>query len=299
MAVFEKSKYKYDIIASSSRASGVELGEKGPFDVTQYLNCRQSSVGVDVYVPEEVRGIVMLEPVRNLKLKIGGGDEVVINCAAGTVCIIPTDQAIAITWPQPVCVLEVKLKDLYNFNSKFTYDVSNCKKVSIFTSRKCLQIGRIISESLEKYDAIDIDFVKSLYNVIYNLIVKGYCLSQDAPASNSGLSAYACRQIENHLKENFRDPISVADMANYLGMSSGHFASCFRESFGETPHQYLLGLRLDDAEKRLKETNLAISEIAAALNFSSQSHLTTALKKYRQLTPGEIRRRSSFNRRPR
>ncbi|MBC8719256.1 helix-turn-helix transcriptional regulator [Ochrobactrum sp. Marseille-Q0166] len=141
------------------------------------------------------------------------------------------------------------------------------------------------------------EFIKSLYNVISNLIVRGCFLSQESSVHNSGLSAYACRQIENHLKENFRNAMSVSDMADYLGMSSGHFASCFRESFGETPHQYLLNLRLDDAEKRLKETEMPISEIAALLNFSSQSHLTTALKKYRLLTPGEIRRRSSFKRR--
>jgi len=41
------------------------------------------------------------------------------------------------------------------------------------------------------------------------------------------------------------------------------------------------------------ETDLPISEIAARLSFSSQSHLNTALKKYRKLTPGEIRRRGN------
>jgi AraC family transcriptional regulator len=48
-------------------------------------------------------------------------------------------------------------------------------------------------------------------------------------------------------------------------------------------------LRLDDAERCLKETDMSFYSIAQRLKFSSQSHLTSALRKYRQRTPGEIR----------
>lgn len=296
MISFEKSEPKDVVNKISSHKEEVFL-DGGAFHVTQHLSYRQASVGVGVYVPKDVQCILILEPVRNLKLKTNDENEFTINCVAGTVCVIPADQAIVITWPQPVYFLDVKLNNSHFAANLNFFDVLKIEKLFIFSSKRCLQIGKIISENLETAGVDDIDFMKSLYNVISNLIVKGCFLSQESSVHNAGLSAYACRQIENHLKENFRDSISVSDMANYLGMSSGHFASCFRESFGETPHQYLLNLRLDDAEKRLKETDIPISEIAASLNFSSQSHLTTALKKYRLLTPGEIRRRSSFKRR--
>ncbi|ERL99619.1 hypothetical protein Q644_09955, partial [Brucella intermedia 229E] len=86
-------------------------------------------------------------------------------------------------------------------------------------------------------------------------------------------------------------PVSVRDMADLVGISAGHFSTSFRNSFGQTPHQYLMGgLKLDEAERLLKKTSMSIRDIARHLSFSSQSHLTTALRKYRQLTPGELRR---------
>lgn len=296
MVVFEKSAYRDNINDNSSHKEG-GFFEENSFHVMKHLKYRQSSLGVDVYVPEEVQCILLLESVRNLKLKKRDGDEFVVNCIAGTIFVMPADQAIVITWPQAVYFLDVKLNNSHFGDNLNFFSEKKGEKISIFASKKCLQIGKIISESLENSVDSDNDFIKSLYNVLSNLIVKGYFLSQEVSANSAGLSSYACRQIENHLKEKFRNSISVSDMASYIGMSSGHFASCFRESFGETPHQYLLNLRLDDAERLLKETDIPISEIAAGLNFSSQSHLTTALKKYRQLTPGEIRRRSSFKRR--
>lgn len=297
MVVSEKNEYKTGVKVDKAEGSVVEFDEKEMFHLPGHLSYKQSSVGVDVYVPEDVRGILILEPVRNLKLKLVSGDELTINCVAGTVCVIPADQAVVITWPEPVFFLNIKLNNLFKRKDIESKNISIHDKISIFSSKRCLQIGKIISEQLDNNENIDLDFIKSLHIVINNIIAKSYLLSREASVINTGLSSYACRQIESYLKENFRGSVLVSDMADYLGMSSGHFASCFRESFGQTPHQYLMNLRLDDAEKCLKETDIPISEIAAGLNFSSQSHLTTALKKYRQLTPGEIRRRSSFNRR--
>ncbi|KXF78465.1 hypothetical protein ATN84_01320 [Paramesorhizobium deserti] len=83
-------------------------------------------------------------------------------------------------------------------------------------------------------------------------------------------------------------------MAAQVGISPGHFLTSFRESFGQTPHQYLLTLRLNEAEKQLRESDTPLSSIAEMIGFSSQSHMTTALKKNKFATPGEIRRRRLF-----
>ena len=111
-----------------------------------------------------------------------------------------------------------------------------------------------------------------------------------------GLSYHSMRQIENYLRDNFCKKISVTSMANFLGVSPGHFLTSFRESFGQTPHQYLLMLRLNEAERRLQETDESLADIADKIGFSSQSHMTTALKKNRSTTPGELRRMRFRNR---
>ncbi|WP_245266260.1 helix-turn-helix transcriptional regulator [Mesorhizobium japonicum] len=78
-------------------------------------------------------------------------------------------------------------------------------------------------------------------------------------------------------------------MAAVCGLSSYHFVRAFSRTFGVPPHQYVLDLRLDFAERLLAESRMAIADIAHLSGFSSQSHFTTVMKKYRRLTPLQAR----------
>ncbi|MBZ9850885.1 AraC family transcriptional regulator [Mesorhizobium sp. CA14] len=90
---------------------------------------------------------------------------------------------------------------------------------------------------------------------------------------------------------NFSRKLSLAEMAAVCGLSPYHFARAFSKTFGVTPHQYVLALRLDFAEKLLAERRMSITDIAYLSGFSSQSHLTTTMKKYRDVTPMQVRER--------
>ncbi|UXN62335.1 helix-turn-helix domain-containing protein [Phyllobacterium zundukense] len=83
--------------------------------------------------------------------------------------------------------------------------------------------------------------------------------------------------------------LSINDLARISRMSPSHFIRAFTLTFGMPPHQYLVNLRLKMAEKQLIETKLPISDIAFQTGFSSQSHLTNTMKRFKQLTPGKIR----------
>lgn len=265
------------------------IHHKGPF---QY---GLTESGISIHAPEKPMAIILLEAVRNLKWKSNHAEEAAVNCPAGTVFLIPPHQAVMITWPKPTEHISVKIgeaESVINCGENISFDIERTPENLVrFSSKQCLQICQIIWEYLRSPADDDANYINSLYAVLINMLLRSALVAQTGGGTQAGLSSYACRQIEIYLKENFRNPISVPEMAALLGISAGHFATCFRESFGQTPHQYLMKLKLNDAERCLRETDMPISEIAARLNFSSQSHLTTALRKYRHLTPGEIRRR--------
>jgi AraC family transcriptional regulator len=75
-------------------------------------------------------------------------------------------------------------------------------------------------------------------------------------------------------------------------MSPQSFALCFKQSFNTTPAQYVMTERLKWARWLLDNTNTAISAIAAETGFSSQSHLTSALKRWTDQTPYALRKLS-------
>ncbi|WP_245429834.1 AraC family transcriptional regulator [Mesorhizobium sp. WSM3859] len=111
------------------------------------------------------------------------------------------------------------------------------------------------------------------------------------PNAKGGLSARHTDQIQQFLKENFSRKLSLSEMAAVCDLSPYHFARAFSKTFGVSPYQYVLGLRLDLAEKLLADSRMSITDIADLAGFSSQSHLTTMMKKYRNATPQQVRAR--------
>ena len=104
-----------------------------------------------------------------------------------------------------------------------------------------------------------------------------------------GLSVRSARKVQEFLNENFSRKLVLGEMAAVCGLSPYHFVRAFSKTFGAPPHQYVLDLRLDFAERLLADSRMTIADIAHLAGFSSQSHFTTVMKKYRQVTPLQAR----------
>ncbi|RWE68364.1 MAG: AraC family transcriptional regulator [Mesorhizobium sp.] len=107
--------------------------------------------------------------------------------------------------------------------------------------------------------------------------------------AKGGLSARHTHQIQQFLKENFSRKLSLAEMAAVCDLSPYHFVRAFSKTFGVSPYQSVLLLRLDFAEKLLTDSRMSITDIADLSGFSSQSHFTTMMRKYRHVTPQQLR----------
>ncbi|MFV9656470.1 AraC family transcriptional regulator [Pseudomonas sp. NY15366] len=97
------------------------------------------------------------------------------------------------------------------------------------------------------------------------------------------------QRLDDYIGEHLARRISVAELAHEMCLSPSHFHAQFKDSVGLTPHQYLLKTRLDRAARMLRESNLPLVRIAEECGFSSQSALTTAMRRYMGLTPKRLR----------
>lgn len=97
-------------------------------------------------------------------------------------------------------------------------------------------------------------------------------------------------RIEAHIERHLGRRIGVAELAQVACLSPSHFHQQFKDCFGLTPHQYLLKARLDRASRLLRDSPLPLVRIAEECGFSSQSALTTAMRRYLGLTPRGLRR---------
>jgi AraC-like DNA-binding protein len=86
-------------------------------------------------------------------------------------------------------------------------------------------------------------------------------------------------------------PWSLAQLAEGSGLGPKHLCALFGAKVGETPHRYLLSVRLACAKRALLESDLSVTEIAAELGFASSQHFARTFRARVGTTPRDFRRR--------
>lgn len=85
------------------------------------------------------------------------------------------------------------------------------------------------------------------------------------------------------------EPVSLADLARFAGMSPYHFLRTFHAVAGMTPHQYVLRLRLHRAAVRLRRCDDAVSDVAFAAGFGDLSTFNRRFRRVIGMTPLQFR----------
>jgi AraC family transcriptional regulator len=83
--------------------------------------------------------------------------------------------------------------------------------------------------------------------------------------------------------------ISVDDLAKEVGMSPSHFGRVFKETVGQTPMQYLMAYRIEQAIAMMKDRTLSLGEIALDCGFADQAHFSRSFKQVTGQTPRQYR----------
>jgi AraC-like DNA-binding protein len=106
-------------------------------------------------------------------------------------------------------------------------------------------------------------------------------------ASAQRPSLAALGRVRDFLHAALADDVTTADLANLAGMSRFHLCRAFARTYGLPPHAYQLQLRLAEAKRQLA-AGRPPAEVAAAIGFADQSHLTKRFKGAFGITPGQF-----------
>ena len=93
-----------------------------------------------------------------------------------------------------------------------------------------------------------------------------------------------------HISENY-ESVTERTAADSCGLSYNHFSASFKRSVGLSFNDYVTILRVNEAEKMLLSSDKSITEIAMSCGFSSSSHFISRFKQYKQITPGQFRKK--------
>lgn len=126
--------------------------------------------------------------------------------------------------------------------------------------------------------------------LLYRILIENE-LSYKATSSNT--RSEEIDAVITYLTENYQEPITLDSLSEIFGLSKYYLIKLFRQTTAYTPIEYLIQIRISQAEKLLKETNLTISEVCLEVGFKTQSYFSKVFKNITGLRPMEFRKKYS------
>ena len=117
--------------------------------------------------------------------------------------------------------------------------------------------------------------------------------SRAGQSSRGRLPARMLARIREYCESHLHERIAVSDLADLSGLGPHRFGRAFKASCGQSPQQYLIWLRLEQAKTMLRGTTLPIADVALACGFFDQSHLTSTFTRLAGVSPSRYRRQSA------
>ena len=104
-------------------------------------------------------------------------------------------------------------------------------------------------------------------------------------------SGYDPRMAKAHamIQANFSRTVKIGELAQAVGMSGSSFRERYRRTFGRTPKQDLLALRVLKAQDLLQETQSKLRVIAADCGFSDEQEFCKRFRRHTGMSPGHWR----------
>ena len=99
----------------------------------------------------------------------------------------------------------------------------------------------------------------------------------------------AVSRAKDYLRAQFREAVTLDELAAMSGLSRFHLAHAFTAQVGLAPHAYQLHVRIEHARNLIQNGASAVNA-AAQVGFSDQSHFTRHFKRIMHVTPGEYSR---------
>ncbi|MEU0469244.1 AraC family transcriptional regulator [Amycolatopsis sp. NPDC006131] len=97
------------------------------------------------------------------------------------------------------------------------------------------------------------------------------------------------RAVVAFMRERLAEPVTLTDLAAEAHLSVYHLVRVFRNATGETPHRFLTRLRIEEAKRLLRNTDLALDGIARRCGFAGPGALSTAFLRHTGVRPSVYR----------
>lgn len=146
-------------------------------------------------------------------------------------------------------------------------------------------------------DVFDAEFCKEIFMNLKTLdpsdsnldyILCGKCWELFAALGKNDRRSVSCDiayRAKNYIDNAFRSDITVSDVAEKLYVERTTFSKMFKRRFGVSPQEYICSCRLEEACRLIKNSNLPLSDIAAACGYKDYINFSKMFSKKYGVSP--------------
>ncbi len=113
-------------------------------------------------------------------------------------------------------------------------------------------------------------------------------MPESAPSALSPLTEAVMDVIETR----FGGPLSLSSVAREVGRSAAHVSEVLRRETGLSVLEWITERRMEDARRRLRDTDEDVAIVAERVGYGSTNHFIRQFRRAHGVTPGEWRKRA-------
>lgn len=170
-----------------------------------------------------------------------------------------------------------------------SYGISDDMRV--FYAGTSLEYERIFKRMITELQRCQADYEEMLTMLLRHLLIlihrqltKQHVLKNEYLDSEMDLAA-------QYFNDNYNTDIRVEDYAASRGMSVSWFIRNFKAYTGSTPLQYLVSIRIANAQVLLETTTYTVTEIGRIVGYDNPLYFSRIFHKQNGVSPSEYRKR--------
>ncbi len=176
-------------------------------------------------------------------------------------------------------------------------DVKNIlRKYGLKDKERIFHVGSSMEyERIFKRIIIELQRCQDNYEEMLTLLLTHLLIVFDRELSREHIitNEYMDREMDNavsYFNENYNKDISIEQYAESRGMSVSWFIRNFKKFTGTAPMQFIVSLRINNAQILLEQTNYTINEIAKIVGYDDQLYFSRLFRKQKGFSPSQYRK---------
>jgi len=205
-----------------------------------------------------------------------------IPVASGQAVFCPRKEWHSISWNKGISVLSIRIPDsafMEAARERLTDRSLEIVPRQVVTDDRLTHLlFALDAERARGYSAGKL-FVDCIETALANILITSF--NTFAPRSipgKGGMAPRVLRRVIEFMHANMDKQIGLKDLAGCAGLSLSHFSFQFRASTNQSPHQYMLRLRIERSKELLTDSRLSVLDVGLEVGFRNQRHFATVFR---------------------